>query len=41
ELGAILRNVLKPGDVLLTQGAGNVGVIAQELAQHGLYLQSN
>ncbi len=41
ELDEILRNVLKPGDVLLTQGAGNVGVIAQELAQHGLYLQSN
>ncbi len=40
ELGDILRHVLKPGDVLLTQGAGNVGVIAQELAQHGLYLQS-
>lgn len=41
ELGEILRHVLKPGDVLLTQGAGNVGVIAHELAQHGLYLQSN
>lgn len=39
ELGALLRNVLKPGDVLLTQGAGNVGVIAQELAQNSLYLQ--
>lgn len=41
ELGDILRHVLKPGDVLLTQGAGNVGVIAQELAQHGLYLQAD
>ena len=39
EIGVLLRNVLQPGDVLLTQGAGNVGVIAQELAQHGLYLQ--
>ncbi len=39
ELASLLRNVLQPGDVLLTQGAGNVGVIAQELAQHGLYLQ--
>jgi UDP-N-acetylmuramate--alanine ligase len=37
-LGALLRNVLRPGDVLLTQGAGNVGVIAHELAQNGLYL---
>jgi UDP-N-acetylmuramate--alanine ligase len=41
EIGELLRNVLQPGDVLLTQGAGNVGVIAQELAQHGLYLQPN
>lgn len=39
-IGELLRNVLQPGDVLLTQGAGNVGVIAQELAQHGLYLQA-
>jgi UDP-N-acetylmuramate--alanine ligase len=41
QIGELLRNVLQPGDVLLTQGAGNVGVIAQELAQHGLYLQPN
>jgi len=41
EIGELLRHVLQPGDVLLTQGAGNVGVIAQELAQHGLYLQAN
>lgn len=39
ELGDLLKNMLRPGDVLLTQGAGNVGAIAQELAQHGLYLQ--
>ncbi|HET8731552.1 MAG TPA: UDP-N-acetylmuramate--L-alanine ligase [Moraxellaceae bacterium] len=39
-IGELMRLVLRPGDVLLTQGAGNVGVIAQELAQHGLYLQS-
>ncbi|MCC2636702.1 MAG: murC [Moraxellaceae bacterium] len=40
EMGELLRHVLRPGDVLLTQGAGNVGVIAQELAHHGLYLQA-
>jgi UDP-N-acetylmuramate--alanine ligase len=41
ELGGLLRNVLRPGDVLLTQGAGNVGAIAQELALHHLYLKTN
>lgn len=41
ELGGLLKNVLCPGDVLLTQGAGNVGAIAQELALHHLYLPMN
>jgi UDP-N-acetylmuramate--alanine ligase len=40
-LAGLLRNVLQPGDVLLTQGAGNVGLIAQELAQHHLYLNAS
>lgn len=39
ELGELMRLVLRPGDVLLTQGAGTVGAVAQELALHGLYLQ--
>lgn len=39
ELGELMRHVLRPGDVLLTQGAGTVGVIAQELAQNSLYLK--
>lgn len=39
ELPNLLSKFLKPGDVLLTQGAGNVGLIAQELVQHKLYLQ--
>lgn len=39
ELPAVLQNLLQPGDVLLTQGAGTVGGIAQELAQKNLYLQ--
>lgn len=33
QLPAILQTVLRPGDVLLTQGAGNVGAIAQDLAK--------
>ncbi len=28
-----LKNVLKPGDLLLTQGAGDVGALAQQLVQ--------
>ncbi len=37
-LPQILRNVLRSGDVLLTQGAGNVGSLSNDLARHGLYL---
>lgn len=40
ELPGVLRNFLRPGDVLLMQGAGNVGLIAQELAAHNLYVQA-
>ncbi len=40
ELPAVLQHLLQPGDVLLTQGAGTVGGIAQELAQKNLYLQA-
>ena len=32
----ILRNILKPGDVLITQGAGNVGAISSKLASSQL-----
>jgi UDP-N-acetylmuramate--alanine ligase len=32
----ILKDVLKPGDVLITQGAGNVGAIATKLASSQL-----
>ncbi len=38
NLSTILKNVLQPNDLLLTQGAGNVGAISVELAQHHLYL---
>jgi UDP-N-acetylmuramate--alanine ligase len=32
SVAEILKNVMRPGDVVLTQGAGNVGTIAAELA---------
>jgi len=38
ELVTLLKTVLQPNDVLLTQGAGTVGGLAIELAQNGLYL---
>ncbi len=34
-----IQKVLQPNDLLLTQGAGNVGAISVELAQHNLYLK--
>jgi UDP-N-acetylmuramate--alanine ligase len=40
QLAVVLQNVLKPNDLLLTQGAGNVGSISVELAQQGLYLKA-
>lgn len=33
DVKPILKNVLKPGDILMTQGAGNVGQMAMELTQ--------
>ena len=35
-LRSVLSSVLKEGDILLTQGAGNIGGIAQNLAEQGL-----
>jgi UDP-N-acetylmuramate--alanine ligase len=35
----VMKNVLKAGDLLLTQGAGNVGAISIELVQNNLYLK--
>ena len=32
ELPALLAKVLRPGDILITQGAGDVGGISQRLA---------
>ncbi|KEA65383.1 UDP-N-acetylmuramate--alanine ligase [Marinobacterium lacunae] len=36
ELADALRNLLQPGDLLLTQGAGNVTAISHDLAQQDL-----
>ena len=38
DLPSLLKTILQPNDVLLTQGAGTVGAIAAELAQNALYL---
>ncbi len=35
EVREILRTVLEPGDLLITQGAGDVGVLARSLAKSG------
>lgn len=36
QIPGVLAHVLKPGDILMTQGAGNVGAIAVNLAQSQL-----
>ncbi|WP_416884960.1 UDP-N-acetylmuramate--L-alanine ligase [Marinospirillum sp.] len=38
ELESLLARVLRPGDLLLTQGAGDIGQIAQRLAKQQLKL---
>ncbi len=35
----IMKKVLQANDLLLTQGAGNVGAISVELAQNHLYIK--
>ena len=39
NLEHVIRKVLQANDLLLTQGAGNVGAISLELAQNQLYLK--
>jgi UDP-N-acetylmuramate--alanine ligase len=39
NLNQIMKKVLQPNDLLLTQGAGNVGAISVELAQNHLYVK--
>jgi UDP-N-acetylmuramate--alanine ligase len=36
QLPEILSNIISDGDIVLTQGAGNIGKIAQDLAQSGM-----
>ena len=38
NLKPVMQRVLKAGDILITQGAGNVGQICQELAANDLYI---
>jgi UDP-N-acetylmuramate--alanine ligase len=35
DLLGILRDMLRPGDMVLTQGAGSVGGLARDLASKG------
>ena len=39
NLQNVMQKVLQANDLLLTQGAGNVGAISVELAQNRLYLK--
>ena len=35
DLNRLLRNILRDGDIVVTQGAGSVGALAKELCQQG------
>ena len=41
DLAPVMQRLLRAGDLLITQGAGNVGQIALDLAANDLYLTSN
>ena len=34
DVSSVLRNIVKPGDLVITQGAGNVNALAKNLARH-------
>lgn len=38
DLAPVMQRVLKAGDMLIAQGAGNVGQLSQELAENDLYI---
>lgn len=40
QLSGVLKKLLQANDLLLTQGAGNVGAVSLELAQHQLYINA-
>jgi UDP-N-acetylmuramate--alanine ligase len=35
DVHGILTDLIRPGDIILTQGAGSVGLLAKELAKKG------
>jgi UDP-N-acetylmuramate--alanine ligase len=39
NIQTVMKKVLQANDLLLTQGAGNVGAISIDLAQNNLYLK--
>jgi UDP-N-acetylmuramate--alanine ligase len=39
NLAPVMQRLLKANDMLITQGAGNVGQIAVDLAANNLYIQ--
>ncbi|MCF1426907.1 MAG: UDP-N-acetylmuramate--L-alanine ligase [Shewanella sp.] len=41
QLSEILPDILKEGDLLLTQGAGNIGALSRQLASTGLSFKKN
>jgi len=40
DVTKVLRDVLRDGDVLLTQGAGDIGAIAAKLADNNMTLEN-
>jgi UDP-N-acetylmuramate--alanine ligase len=37
QLEPVLKSILQAGDLVLTQGAGNVGAVSNDLARQQLY----
>ena len=33
EIPGVLASIVKPGDIVLTQGAGNINMVAKKLAE--------
>lgn len=40
EVRAVLTDLLKPGDIVITQGAGSVGLLAKRLVAEGVTMQT-
>lgn len=41
DIAALLQPLLRPGDILLCQGAGDIGAIAPQLIKNPLFIQSD